>query len=588
MMKIRKNNAGITLVTLSITIIVLLILSTVAISSGKQAIENSRLTTFTAEMKIMQSEVNILYDKYSNDGSIKVGYQSYNGYAIIDVGEEVDTDTYETAFTNAHVDKNDRKNYKVYDKTLIKQLGIDGIERTYLVNVPKRKVISAEGIKYKDETYYTLEDLPNGLYNPEYSLNENTPKIGNIEFENIEGDKWRIKVSNIEYEGYINKWNVKYKLESEKDWNISKETSFIVKESGTYDIKIFNDKVESSESKKIQVNHSETIVPIIYGVFENNENIKEVREGNIPIPKGYSYVKGDKIGGVVITDAEDGGTGGNEFVWIPVDDINAMASTDIGGTDGNGNTNYRGVLYNFNSNLTQNTEIDWTESSTSYREPTNLTGNITIDETEYTYDTQEIFTKFEAGTYQDTMYQEEYNRMVKQVAIYHGFYVGRYEMSLDDLKIAQSKSGNTSANASDQETHSWYGLYEKAKTYAIDGDTSKSVVSSMIWGSQYDAMIRWMQSNGIDVTEANASSTLQNALRNEGTITGGEENKDILNNVYDILGNKFEWTQEARNADYRVCRAGNCNDVNSPSNRCDYNPSNTSSICGSRLTLYIK
>ena len=271
--------------------------------------------------------------------------------------------------------------------------------------------------------------------------------------------------------------------------------------------------------------------------------------------------------GLVITD------GTNEFVWIPVKNIGEMAKPIDGTNDKNENKKCRGVLYNFNSDNTQNSEKDWSTDSTSYREPANLSG----------YDNTDNITGWTS-----TLYQEEYDKMVKQVEKYHGFYVGRYEMSLNSTTgEAQSKGGETSANASADSANKWYGLYTKAKTYAPDTqENTKSVVSSMIWGSQYDTMMRWMQDNGVDVTSTD-SSKLQNAERNTGSITGGENNKDVINNVYDLLGNRYEWTQEADNANGRVLRGGRYSLAVSPSDRCVV-PSVGGPNCGSRFTLYIK
>ena len=272
--------------------------------------------------------------------------------------------------------------------------------------------------------------------------------------------------------------------------------------------------------------------------------------------------------GLVITD------GINEFVWIPVKNIGEMAKP-IEGTN-----NYRGVLYNFNSDKTQNSEIAWTADSTGYREPANLST---------TYDSAS-----NVSGWTEILYQEEYDKMVKQVEKYHGFYVGRYEMSLNSEGEAQSKGEETSANASESTNKYWYGLYTKAKTYAPDTqENTKSVVSSMIWGSQYDAMMRWMQDNGVDVTETptdTPSATLQNAVRNTGEITGGEGNKDVINNVYDILGNRLEWTQEANFTIRRVLRGGFYGGAYSPSGRYNYSisPSRDDAYSGSRFTFYIK
>ena len=50
-----KNNKGITLISLIITIIVLIILATTAIYSGVSTINASKLTAFETELRIMQS-----------------------------------------------------------------------------------------------------------------------------------------------------------------------------------------------------------------------------------------------------------------------------------------------------------------------------------------------------------------------------------------------------------------------------------------------------------------------------------------------------------------------------------------------------
>ena len=333
--------------------------------------------------------------------------------------------------------------------------------------------------------------------------------------------------------------------------------------------------------------HSEVVVPTITatGNLANKPNIKEVRQGNIPIPQGYNYIKGDKIGGAVITDAASGKEKeGNEFVWVPVDTLSNMA-VPTSGTDANRNTNYRGVLYNWNTDATGNTAYDWSADSTSYREPANSSSDSTSKNSSWT----------------STLYQEEYNKMIKSVSQYGGFYVGRYEMSLNsETKNAESKYGATSANAKDTDTNQWYGLYNKAKTYAPEKNSdntenaSQKVVSSMIWGSQYDAMLKWMKGNKINVTSSSPTDlSIGNTSRNTTRVTGGANNgqtvsKDKLSNIYDLLGNSLEWTQETNNTYYRVIRGGYYNSSLAPSYRSYDCPTDTLSYDGSRFTLYIK
>ena len=341
--------------------------------------------------------------------------------------------------------------------------------------------------------------------------------------------------------------------------------------------------------KVTKLDHSEVVVPTITatGNLANKPNIKEVREGNIPIPQGYNYIKGDKIGGAVITDAASGEEKvGNEFVWVPVDTLSDMA-VPTSGTDANRNTNYRGVLYNWSTDATGNTAYDWSADSTSYREPANLSSS---------YDSTS-----KNSSWTSTLYQEEYNKMVKSVSEYGGFYIGRYEMSINATsKNAESKYGATSANASDTDTNQWYGLYNRAKTYAPEKNSdntenaSQKVVSSMIWGSQYDAMLKWMKGNKINATSSSPTDlSIGTTSKNTTRVTGGANNgqtvsKDKLSNIYDLLGNSYEWTQEANNTDNRVSRGGYYDFSYAPNVRSNGDPTYTGSVFGSRLTLYIK
>ncbi len=66
MKNIINDVKGITIITLIIIIVVLLILTSIGTYSGLQVIKFSKLNTFTTEMKIMQIEVNELYQKYKD------------------------------------------------------------------------------------------------------------------------------------------------------------------------------------------------------------------------------------------------------------------------------------------------------------------------------------------------------------------------------------------------------------------------------------------------------------------------------------------------------------------------------------------
>ena len=344
-----------------------------------------------------------------------------------------------------------------------------------------------------------------------------------------------------------------------------------------------------SVASKYKIDHSEVVVPTITatGELANNPKIAEVREGNIPIPAGFTYVKGDKIGGAVITD------GTSEFVWVPVDTPSEMYGTDVNGKKW-------GKLYDFTSS--GSSALNWTETdgkisitatsgSGSYREPDVLPSTSYDGNTTYLNQMNTILgTNYTNSAGFKTDLETDFNNMITSVEKYKGFYVGRYETSLNASKVAQSKQGETSADASQTDTNRWYGLYARQKLYSTN-----SVQGSMIWGSQYDAMMKWMQGNGIDVTSSNPTDLSIGATsRNETRVTGGANSgqtvsKDKLSNIYDLLGNSRDWAIEAYNTSFRAIRGGYCGDRGSPGNR-DYvgYPLDTGSSCASRLALYVK
>ena len=206
-----KNVNGITLIALVTTVIIILILSSVAIYSGKSIISSSKLTKFTAEMKIMQMQVNDLYDKYKNGDN-----------AILELGEDLSSNEQEnTAFSGAGII--DTTGYRFFSQTTIESLNIEGVEGEFLINIEKRSVISYEGFKYDGEMFYTLELLPKSLYNVGSKSNEGIPTF-EAKADNITIGKWRIDISNITYlDGYIEKWYVKYRFSEDDEKGLKEE-----------------------------------------------------------------------------------------------------------------------------------------------------------------------------------------------------------------------------------------------------------------------------------------------------------------------------------------------------------------------------
>ena len=307
---------------------------------------------------------------------------------------------------------------------------------------------------------------------------------------------------------------------------------------------------------------------------EENSTVK-VSDGTFTLPGGFKVAEDSGATveeGIVIVDAN-----GNEFVWVPAE-VSEMANM-TSGTDANGNQNYQGKLYNFTSTgATEKTSYG--QDTTSYREPDtvsnydNNSGYLKIIKDILTDQTDKYT---DGNTFKKTM-QEDYNKMIKSISNYHGFYVGRYEMSKSSNNTAASV-GNVTPLVNDSD-NMWYGLYAYGKTYT---NSANSVESSMIWGSQYDAMMRWMQSgeHGVDVTDDIGNN------RNTSTTTKASTT-DVIKNIYDLYGCHYEWTLEASYTSYRVNRGGTYDNSNSPSYRYDDNSNYSNCSYSSRLTLYVK
>lgn len=293
MKSVNKYNKGITMIALIVTIIVLLILASVATYSGMNVINSSKLTTFTAEMKIMQTQVNSLYQKYKNDEIIQVGEDVYKGEEILTMRKnstqiDVSTDITNSSlpcyaqanlvFTEKESNITDKTGYLYFNNKLIEDLGIEGVKQEFFINIKTRSIVSYSGLNYEGNMYYTLNQLPNGLYNVEYKEETGKPTFS-VKSEKISSNKWRITISDIVYDGYINKWQVKYQLDGSSYWNTSEDMSFVVNSEGIYNIKIVNGQIESDRKIEIIIGkNSVKTTKDLQGKIDANTQITGTKE----------------------------------------------------------------------------------------------------------------------------------------------------------------------------------------------------------------------------------------------------------------------------------------------------------------------
>lgn len=263
-MKKTKEN-GITLVTLVITIIVLLMLTSIGTTEGISTINMAKFNQFKNELQMLQTKVNDLNQENKTDIGIELTTTQQN---ILNI-EEVYNIIYKNRTDEEKTDVRDSFKY-LTSNDIKEELGLEGIKRDYLISIKYRYVVSCYGIEYKGQTYYMIEQIGNGLYNVEYKDKNSKIRKFDVNAE-IDKDKWKITVSNIQYDGYVSNWQVKYKIAGDEYWKTSDQLEFYVEKAGSYIINVVHgDEIDlGKETLDISPKYAETNLVLNYDAINN-------------------------------------------------------------------------------------------------------------------------------------------------------------------------------------------------------------------------------------------------------------------------------------------------------------------------------
>ena len=256
----------------------------------------------------------------------------------------------------------------------------------------------------------------------------------------------------------------------------------------------------------------------------------------IPLPDGFYYVGGDRNTGLVISDKQNDTmdaafpNSGNQFVWIPVASEADLERTEFDETTGQPTTGL---------------------DTSSYTEPY-------------------------ASGYSDgngTQETADFNTMKAQVLKYGGLYIGRYEAGdktngttlrtkvTADHEVVVQKGvapynyvpwGQSMSNVdtafapsySNVDNVTTHGAVYLAKNMYTGKQQAESITSTLCYGSQWDAMCRY-------IGDSNRTTPEKDAPELTGSVAA-----DVSKNIYDLAGNCTEWTFEAYNSSTRVLRGG--------------------------------
>lgn len=360
------------------------------------------------------------------------------------------------------------------------------------------------------------------------------------------------------------------------------------------------------------------------------ENIDEICSSLFPkvvdgveILEGFCYVGGKVDSGLVISDN--------------VVDANAYAAQDTVGTELKGNQYVwievprNAIVYpTAGLNITNFTTEEYTKIETDLHTYTNTYRNGTrFTDTYYADYTTGWFTDANA-------YNTAKNKMLKSVYQNGGFWIGRYEAGIETPRTASGTATTTPLSKANLYPYN-YVSRTQAKVLAEQVlGTSGKHTSSLMFGVQWDLVIKYLETKGVTqeelkgtttgstnwgnyanaeilITNTNAKYAIYNRSSytlgtwnpvpnnytkpNSGTdnwvllSTGANETRSSKQHICDLAGNEWEWTLEYTSYTGEPCarRGGNYdrNGSSSPASvRSSDNATDGNVYTGFRVSLY--
>ena len=160
-----KNNSGITLATLIITVIVITIIATISVYEGKELIIKAKVESLETNMLTIQAKAK----SYADEIDAKIWTETdkdtarNNEFKAKGFSDPINL----SSEMLEQVDENIKSNYVAYTITgdVLKNMGLDEISNeTYIVVFNKSQyksmdIIYQDGVIYKKEKYFSLSKL---------------------------------------------------------------------------------------------------------------------------------------------------------------------------------------------------------------------------------------------------------------------------------------------------------------------------------------------------------------------------------------------------------------------------------------------
>ena len=549
---ILKQENGITMVSLVVTIIILIILTSVLVFNTQDSIYIKRLNNLYNDIELLREKVSSYYNeygeipatiKYTNISSLKNILSAKN-----DIGDfyVIDLEAMQGITLNYGKD---------YEKIKNDESNVNNYTDLYIINKNSHNIFYVNGIEVKNKTeikkYYTDYTNPDETavdmrYVDGIIIPEGYYYIGKTKDDN--GNEYMVISDNREDSVDITKTN---------QYTWTKQASKI--EEVPSNITLENNQNEYQFIKSVNIykgyfkNTEEKVKYIVINeeiwseAYTKDTEYVDKNGDTVTIPEGFKISMAETMNtvsnGLVVKDAND-----NEWVWVEVpDNIFITANND---------TDYEKI------------EKDLINYAKDYRKG-NSTQNLDWKDEWYEG----------CGIEDSDTYIAMYNKMLSSIYTNGGFWISRYEIgdaTATESNTARTSISGISGKAVSQANQIPYNLVtcSDAQTLAGGMTTNNNKISSLLFGIQWDLVCKFLEENSdlefADISENSTNwgnykdSTIVITNNNAkqynssiwSSITGKKiENNSILlttksseqtriMNIYDFAGNEWELTLE--------------------------------------------
>ena len=615
-----KNDKGITLVALTITVIVLLIIVNIIIYNVKDnlGVEN---------LKNMQTDIENLTDKVSNYyteyGAIpaKIEYTNLGNLETARIiSSKVDTGKFYIIDLSAieNLTLTYGEDYKKITSETSNE-DIQKLEDIYIINEDSHNIFYVKGITIDNEkfyTNYTVDDVDTKEIDLRYIENVKIPD----EYTYVSGSKSSGIIIKSDSDEKQYEWIVVENKITDKPSGITVDDEEEFIES----VNLYNGYYLSTEDG----NNTVVYIPVEQkwsDYYDESTTYQDENGETAIIPKDFrvSRTTGQNTikNGLVIQDKN-----GNSYVWIQVPKFiyqNKLYTAGNNGAEVTIDTDYKGIY-----NVLEAYTSDYRNENYADKWYAISNGAYITEDTEGLTTSQKNLSNGCGLNYDN--YINLRNQMLKSIYNNGGFWISQYEVGASSY-VSSNDNGSRDAKIEENQYPYNYITCPKAQELATNMDSADKT-SSLLFGIQWDLALKFINTNGDKTNsqiESDSSSwgnysnsnfkvkkgkflsyssqeklwtsvdELENKIYQKNTnlkvlLTTGATRRNSVLNIYDLAGNLWEWTLEKANDENYPCtvRGGNFNDEGSTYGPSVYrgndncNSEYVSSSVGFRVAIY--